>query len=926
MCSNSISRSTAHWHNGSTIDNKSMAANDQRPNPDDLLERLQLDEQQARRGKLKIFFGASPGVGKTYAMLNEARRLRAQGLDVVIGVVETHGRSETAMLLEGLELLPRKPVEHRGTSLHEFDLDAALKRRPAVLLVDELAHSNAPGCRHPKRWQDVEEVLSAGIDVLSTVNVQHIESLNDIVGGITGVRVWETVPDRIFAAADEIMLVDITPDDLLMRLREGKVYLPDQAERAIQNFFRKGNLIALRELALRQTADRVDDQMLALRRASAPEQVWQTGDTLLVCIGPNDADEKVVRTAARLAAKLGSAWHAVYVETPALQRLPEAQRRSILKTLKLAQELGAITATLAEQNVVEAVLDYARRNNLGRIVAGRSTRVRSRWFRRETFNRRLGAQAPDIDLITVARDEDRVRRTSTETAGPERSESLRTERLLSYGYALLTCAGITVGATPLLQYLDLANIVMLFLGGVVFVAYRFGRGPAVFAAILNVAAFDFFFVPPRFTFAVSDVEYLLTFAVMLVVGLVTGHLTAGLRYQARVARSREERARSLSEMAKSLSSALVEQQVVEISDKFLEVSFRAKAAILLPDLNDTLHPPLHLSGTHGTPAYDLAIAQWCYDKGGPAGSGTDTLPASPQLYLPLKAPMRVRGVLVVEPANPRLLMIPKQSRLLDTFAALIAIALERIHFVSIAQETLIRMESERLRNSLLSTLSHDLRTPLTALVGLAETLSLDLAAAESTHADKAGVIREQALRTSRLVNDLLEMAKLQAGEITLRKDWQSLEEIVGSALKNLESVMNKHPLKLDLPADLPLVKCDAVLMERVLVNLLENAAKYTESETVIGVSAGTSDTTVRVEVWDAGVGLPSGQERAIFEKFARGQKESAIPGTGLGLAICEAIVQAHGGRIWAENRTPQGARFVFTLPLDAQPSVEPEAL
>ena len=910
-----------HKDNGSTINNNLMAPNDQRPNPDELLARVQIAEQEARRGKLKIFFGASPGVGKTYAMLNEARRLRAQNLDVVVGVVETHGRSETAVLLEGLELLPRKAVEHRGAMLQEFDLDAALKRHPAVLLIDELAHSNALGCRHPKRWQDVEELLAAGIDVLSTVNVQHIESLNDIVGGITGIRVQETVPDHVFAKADEIMLVDITPDDLLVRLREGKVYLPDQAERAIQNFFRKGNLIALRELALRQTADRVDDQMRALRRATTPERVWQTGDALLVCVGPNDADEKVIRTAARLAAKLDSAWHAVYVETPALQHLPEARRRNILKTLKLAQDLGAVTATLAEQDAVEAVLHYARRNNLGRIVAGRSTHAHSRWFPHETFNRRLGAQAPDIDLISVARDEQQPRRAPAGATEPARTESLRREQVWAYGYALLTCISIAAGATPLVEYLDLANIVMLFLAGVLFIAFWFGRGPAVFAAILNVAVFDFFFVPPRFTFAVGDVQYLLTFAVMLVVGLVTGHLTAGLRYQARVARSREERARSLSEMAKSLSSALVEQQVVEISDKFLETSFRAKAAILLPDLNDTLQPPVRHGGM---PAYDFAIAQWCYDKSEPAGSGTDTLPASPQLYLPLKAPMRVRGVLVVEPANPRLLMIPEQSRLLETFAALIAIALERIHFVSIAQETLIRMESERLRNSLLATLSHDLRTPLTALVGLAETLSLDLAAVESTHADKASVIREQALRTSRLVNDLLEMAKLQSGAITLRKDWQSLEEIVGSALKDLESVMTEHPLELDVPADLPLIKCDAVLMERVLVNLLENAAKYTDAGTTIGINAGTTDALVRVEVWDAGAGLPPGQERAIFEKFARGKKESAIPGTGLGLAICEAIVQAHGGRIWAENRVPQGARFVFTLPLDAQPSIEPE--
>jgi len=896
---------------------------DQRLNPDELLARVQNAEQEARRGKLKIFFGASPGVGKTYAMLLEARRLRTQGLDVVVGVVETHGRSETAALMQGLELLPRREVEHAGRPLLEFDLDAALKRRPPVLLVDELAHSNAPGGRHPKRWQDVEELLAAGIDVLTTVNVQHVESLNDIVGGITGIRVFETVPDRVFTEANEIVVVDLTPDDLLVRLREGKVYLPEQAERAIQNFFRKGNLIALRELALRLTADRVDDQMRAFRRTTAVEQVWHTRDTLLACIGPSDVDEKVVRAAARLAAKLEATWHAVYVETPALQRLPESRRRAILKTLKLAQDLGAETATLPAQSAVEAVLDYARRNNLGRIVLGRSTRAPRRWWGRQSFSRRLGAEAPDIDLIAVAREEGSVRPTVAARVEPSEG-SKAPARLRGYLYAALTCIGITVVAAPLLRHFDLANIVMLFLLGVVFIAYRFGRGPSALAAVLSVASFDFFFVSPRFTFAVSDVQYLFTFAVMLIVGLVTGHLTAGLRYQARVAGYREERARSLSEMAKALSSALVETQVVEISDKFVESSFRAKAAILLPDLFDKLEVP----ATHGAmPAYDLAVAQWCYDKNEPAGAGTDTLPANPQLYLPLKAPMRVRGVLVVEPSNARLLMImiPEQRRLLDTFAALVAIALERIHFVSVAQDTLIKMESERLRNTLLAALSHDLRTPLTALVGLAETLSLELAAAQSDHADEARVIREQALRISKLMNNLLEMARLQSGEVKLRKDWQSIEEIVGSVLQGLDPALTEHPLKLKLPANLPLVRCDALLIERVLMNLLENATKYTPPGTAIGVTATRADAVLRVEVWDEGPGLSPGQERVIFEKFARGRKESIIPGTGLGLAICEAIIAAHEGKIWVEHRTPQGARFIFTLPLDDQPVVEPEA-
>ncbi len=848
--------------------------------------------------------------------------MRAQGLDVVVGVVETHGRSETALLLEGLELLPRKDVEYRGRKLQEFDLDAALKRRPAVLLVDELAHSNAAGCRHPKRWQDVEELLSAGIDIFSTVNVQHLESLNDIVGGITGIRVAETVPDRVFGSANEVVLVDLTPDDLLVRLREGKVYLPEQAERAIQNFFRKGNLIALRELALRQTADRVDEQMLAFRRATAAEHVWHTRDTLLACIGPSDIGEKVVRTAARLAAKLDSAWHAVYAETPALQRLPKARRHAILNTLKLAQDLGAHTATLPAQDAAEAVLNYARRNNLGSIVVGRSTRARLRWPGQQSFSRRLGAKAPDIDIIAVAREEERAKQASA--AGTELHEETKFPlRLPGYLYAVLVCIAITAAATPLRHYLELTNIVMLFLLGVVFVAHRFGRGPAVLASLLNVASFDFFFVPPRLSFAVSDVEYLVTFAVMLIVGIVTGHLTAGLRYQVRIAHSREERARSLSDMAKSLSSALVEEQVVEISDRFLESTFNSKVAIVLPDASNNLQSA---TAHGGTPAYDLAVAQWCYAKNEPAGVGTDTLPASPQLYLPLKAPMRVRGVLVVEPSTSRMLMIPEQRRLLETFAVLVAIALERIHFVSVAQETLIKMESERLRNSLLSTLSHDLRTPLTALVGLAETLALDLAATESSHAGKASIIREQALRTTRMVNNLLEMAKLQSGELRLRKDWQSIEEIVGSALQSLEPVLAEHPIKLDLPVDLPLIKCDAVLLERVFVNLIENATKYTPAGTTIGVTAAKLDPVLRVEVWDEGPGLPPGQERAIFEKFARGEKESVIPGTGLGLAICEAIVQAHTGNIRAENRVPHGARFTFTLPLDPQPAVEPEVL
>jgi two-component system, OmpR family, sensor histidine kinase KdpD len=890
---------------------------DERPDPDALLAQVERETAKQRRGKLKVFFGATAGVGKTYAMLSAARQLRAQGLDVVVGVVETHGRAETAALLEGLEQLPLKSIEYKGTVLKEFDLDAALKRRPELILVDELAHSNAPGSRHPKRWQDVEELLNLGVDVLTTVNVQHLESLNDVVGGITGIRVWETVADRVFDQAEEVVLVDLPPDELLQRLHEGKVYIPEQAQHAIQNFFRKGNLIALRELALRRTADRVDNEMRAYRRESASAQVWHTKEAILASVGPANGAEKIVRSAARLASQLDAGWHAVYAETPRLQQLPETERRRILETLKLAQDLGAVSATLSAQDAARAIVDYARKNNLTKIVAGRRIGRRLLPWQRD-FSRRLSELAPEIDVLAVSQEPDGkatrvVQRTSPE-AGPGQT------RWTAYGWALLSSAAATLLALPLFPYFDLTNIAMVFLLAVVLVAMRFGRGPAVFAAIVNVVAFDFFFVSPRFSFAVSDLQYLLTFAVMLSIGLVIAHLTSGLRYQARVATHREERAQSLYEMARELSAALVEEQVIQIGVRYVEASFHAKACVILPDLNGRLRQPLATAG-HAL-EFDMAIAQWVFERNEPAGAGTDTLPSALP-YLPLRAPLRNRGVLVIEPSNPRLLRIPEQRRQLETFAALIAIALERVHFEAVAREALVKMESERLRNSLLSALSHDLRTPLTALVGLAESLALK-GRLNTEQSEIATTIREQALRTSRLVNNLLDMARLEVGEVRLRNDWQSLEELIGAALKASESVLKAHPVQIELPSELPLVECDAVLIERVLANLLENAAKYTPAGTQITISAAVESDAIEVSVSDAGPGLPVGREQALFEKFARGKTETVIPGVGLGLAICKAVVEAHGGSIRAENRAQGGARFVFTLPRSNPPLIQAE--
>src|SRR5579863_1211535 len=531
---------------------------EQRPDPDLLLAKVKREEAEARRGKLRIYFGSSAGVGKTYAMLTNARALKNEGRDVVIGVVETHGRAETAALLEGLDILPSASVEYRGKALPEFDLDAALARQPQLILVDELAHSNVTGTRHPKRWQDVDELLAAGIDVFSTLNVQHLESLNDVVGGITNVRVWETVPDKVFDAADEVVLVDIPADELLARLKAGKVYVAHQAERAASNFFRKGNLMALRELALRRTADRVEGDVQAYRVDQSIESVWKTATALLTCIGPDAGAERVVRAAARLASQLSTDWHAIYVETPGLQRLSPAKREKILATLNLAQELGATTAVIADADVANSVIAYARSHNLSKLVIGRYP-ARRLWPWQRSSGQKLALLAPDIDLIEIGRADGVMKNSDARSSSPpiagETNGRLNFKRL-RYVWAALACGAVTLLSIPLADRFDRSNIVAIFILTVVLVAVRFGRGAAAIAAVLSVCSFDFFFVPPRFSFAVSDVQYLLTFGIMLAVGLITGQLTAGLRFQARVASHREERAAALYEIARDLSGAV----------------------------------------------------------------------------------------------------------------------------------------------------------------------------------------------------------------------------------------------------------------------------------------------------------------------------------------------------------------------------------
>lgn len=943
-----------------------------RPNPDQLLEKLQQEAEKEQRGRLKIFFGACAGVGKTFAMLNAAHSLQnshqQKNGDVVVGIVETHGRVGTAAQLPGLTVLPLKTFHYRERELKEFDLDAALARKPDLILVDELAHSNVEGSRHPKRWQDVEELLAAGIDVFTTLNVQHLESLNDIVGQITGVRVSETIPDSVFDDADEVTLVDLPADELLQRLQEGKVYQSQQAERASKSFFRKGNLIALREMALRRTADRVDSQMREYRTNSSIKQVWQAKDRLLVCVGTGPEAERLVRVAARLAQSLKSDWLAVYVETPQLQRLSNAARGGILKTLKLAETLGAETATLSGTNIASVVLNYARTRNVSKLVVGKSTRSTLARLIMPGVIDNLTNQATDIDIHVVSREKtlgekdtktlDNLQNVQHNNLHAEfQTHGHHESTLKGYYWAAAVCAGTSLLAALILPYFELANVVMVFLLGVILISSKFGKGPGIFSSFISVASFDFFFVTPRFSFSIADTEYLLTFAVMFVVALVISNLTANLRYQAVVAMRREKRSRALYDLGKSLASSLTAEHIIEISTHHLTGIFQSKVAILLPDKHEKI---VQTALNNKAFNVDLDIAQWVYDNQQQAGFGTNTLPSSPVLYIPLQAPMRTRGVLAIVPnsdekdpkdnisaKSKRLIFLPEQRQLLDTFASQIAIAIERVHYVDIAQNALVSMESERLRNSVLSAISHDLNTPLTTIVATAGLLKQQLNAPlannltdHKKHEDERNeyvdMLYEQSIRMKNLVVNLLDMARLQSGKVKLNKQWQTLEEVVGTALRSMKQVLAKHRIVIDLTntstGDLPLIQFDAVLIDRVLCNLLDNAAKYAPEGSKIMISARTNHLDVLISVADEGQGLPDSLEDQLFEKFTRGEKESAKAGVGLGLSICKAIIEAHGGKISAKNRlsmaenhttkTPvSGAIFTFSLPLGTPPSL-----
>ena len=883
----------------------------ERPDPDALLERVQEDDKRAKRGRLTLFFGAAPGVGKTYAMLEAARFEREDGRDVVVGIVETHGRYDTAALLLGLEIVARKRLDHRGVVIEELDVEACLKRRPGVLLVDELAHTNAPGSRRAKRWQDVEALLEAGLDVYSTLNVQHLESLNDVVAQITHVVVRETVPDSILEGADEIRLIDLPIEELLERLKDGKVYLAEQAERAGKHFFRPGNLIALRELALRTTAQSVDAQMRRYRDEHGIDKTWAATERLLVCVSPSPSSPLVIRGARRLARSLHADWIAAFVETSASLRLTAADRARVADNLQHARTLGAETVTLAGEDGADEVIRFARLRNVTRIIVGKPTHSTLRDRLRGSFLESLVRLSGNIDVHAISGDD---AKSGESPRAPERVPARKGQK--TGGFVAAVAA---VGLATMLGHTvfpdQLADVVMVYLLGIVLVSLRWGLVPSLVAAVGAVVAFDFFFIPPYYTLAVANLRHFVTFAMMFFVAVVISGLTKRVRDQAESAREREVRTASLYALSRALTASKTRREVLLAGTKQIQELFGGRVAALVLSPSGALVSSVDGAWTYETDEKERGVADLVWQSGRPAGLGTDTLPASRGMYLRVDGSEGRLAVIGIVPDDERLPDAQERHHL-DTFLAQIGSALDRVRLARQAQAAQLTVEAEQLRNSLLSSVSHDLRTPLAVITGTATTLTHEKLDA-ATRRDLAETIVQEAERLNRLVRNLLDMTRVEAGALTVHKEWQPVEEVVGSALGSVEAILGARPVKTDLSPDL-VAPFDAVLIQQVLVNLLENGVKYAGADTPLTISARGRKREVEIVVADRGPGLPAGDEARIFEKFYRAEKGKG-GGVGLGLTICRGIVTAHGGRIWADNRDGGGAAFHFTLPIEGEP-------
>ncbi len=892
--------------------------NDRRPSPDALLR----EAERTQRGRLMIFLGAAPGVGKTYEMLTAAQTRRREGVDVVIGVVETHGRQETEALTLGLETVPRRKIDYRGHTIDEMDIDAILARHPRLALVDELAHTNAPGSRHPKRYMDVEELLAAGIDVYATLNIQHVESLNDVVARITRIRVRETVPDSVIDRADEVELIDLTPQDLIQRLKDGKVYVPRQAERAVRHYFQPGNLTALRELALRRTAQRVDDQMVDYMRTHAIQGPWAAGERVLVCIEGGAKATGVVRHAKRLADQLHAPWIAISVETSRSLRAGGADQDSVADALRLAERLGAATVLIPGQDVADTIIDYARANNVTHIILSKSQR--NRWWRRtawsvtqQVINRAGGI---NIHVIEVAPETPKPDQQTRDTAPPQAND------LKPYGISsLMVLASIPV-AMALHTVLNISNIALVFLTAILFSAAWFGRGPSLFASMLAVLAYNFFFLPPIYTFTIADPENVVALFFFAVVALIVSGLAARVRGEAVAARMRAKTTDDLYQFSRKLTVAVTLDDLLWATAHQIAMMLKVRVVLLLPDdTGDSISVRAGFPPEDMLEDADLAAAKWSWQKNHVAGRGSDTLPGARWLFQPMRTgrgPVGVVGVIRDEPGSP---LKPGQQRLLDALTDQAALAIERVTLARDLHLARLQAETDRLRSALLTSISHDLRTPLASILGSATSLmSQGVSLDGPTEQALLATIVEESYRLNRFIGNLLDMTRLESGALKPRTSLTELSDVLGAALARAGKILARHEVDLDVAADLPMLNLDMVLFEQVLFNLLDNAAKYAPGGTRIQIKASREADRVVLRVIDEGEGIPPNDLERVFDKFYRAGGDRSVgvdrqrAGTGLGLAICRGFIEAMDGTIVAANRTDRpGAIVTISLPVPA---------
>jgi two-component system, OmpR family, sensor histidine kinase KdpD len=881
---------------------------DTRPSPNALLTEV----AREGRGRLKVFIGAAPGVGKTWAMLDDAHRKQAEGVDVLAALIETHGRAETQAKLSGLPQLSRKPVIYKGRALTEMDLDALLARRPALALIDELAHTNAAGSRHEKRWQDVEEVLAAGIDVFTTLNIQHIETLNETVARITGVMVRETVPDRLLELADEIELIDLPPEELVDRLKQGKIYPQDQATRALASFFGKGNLTALRELALRAAADRVDAQLREHMAAHAITGPWPAQERILVCVNESPAAREAIRVAKRSADRARAEWIALNVTQTQAETLPEADKDRLAGTLRLAERLGAELASLdAERDVAQAILAYATDRNVKRIVIGRP-RPRSVWARlfSEDVASHLMRHSGRFEITLAAEPEERAAKRGF------RLPRFRAEAR-AWGEALLAVA-LASGFSYLTEQLfPVASLSVIYMTAVVVIASRRGLGPALATAILGFLAYNYLFTEPRFTFHVSRQGELLTLVLFLVASLITGNLAARLRARVEAQSAIADRTNKLYDFSRRVASAATADDVIWASVSHVASTLRCEAVLLRPSARGELQVVGGFPPEDRLEIRDQSAAQFAWDKGEPAGRGSDTLPTARWFFLPLATADRRLGVLGIAYADDRL-FARTDRRLLDALVDQIALALERLRLTEELSATELASETERLRTALLSSVSHDLRTPLVTIIGAAGSLANTPGLSDAARKDLAENIREEGERLDRYVQNLLDMTRLGHGALTLHLAPVDLRELIGAACHRLRAPLRAHQVTTDVPDSLPMVLADEVLLEQVLVNILDNAAKYAPAGSTIAVAARPVGARLDLSITDSGPGIPLAEQARVFDMFYRvGEGDRQRAGTGLGLAICKGLTEAMGGTIRAGTAAPDGTgtRIVLSLPL-----------